>query len=319
MFHFFCLIFRSETRLLIWWDKYFNMARGESLFIGGPLSAWDKQFVWPRDGKKGKAPRSWWRGLRDIMTNTGPDIFVARKNDTTPIKPDQWGNWQASISISSIIYWHLPRDGYDSPEAQLHERRSYNGVYSADRSNRRYDPHTRKYVLWEYDNNYEQDSHKKYPLFTRKEHDWLSRHPHRRMRSKDWTVAGPKVSHADRILKNSPLTVRNIEVWERVQWLLEECISNWREYTRWDPGSRNIPGDQCRAPYGWRVAQPLRQPARALAPTEAWRTQWLAVYREYALYLWAGKEEADVWLWLVWRQKAMRQRWGEVLLSVNWP
>jgi hypothetical protein len=37
-----------------------------------------------------------------IMTNTGPDIFITRKNDTTPIKPDHWGNWQVHILMASI-------------------------------------------------------------------------------------------------------------------------------------------------------------------------------------------------------------------------
>lgn len=75
--------------------KFIRMAGGSgSMFIGGPRSAWDKQFVWPREGRKGKTPRSWWGGLMSIMTNTGPDIFITRKNDTTPIKPDHWGNWQ---------------------------------------------------------------------------------------------------------------------------------------------------------------------------------------------------------------------------------
>ncbi|KFX98217.1 hypothetical protein V490_02414 [Pseudogymnoascus sp. VKM F-3557] len=151
------------------------MARGEPLFLGGRRSAWDKQFVWPREGRKGKTPRSWWGGLMSIMTNTGPDIFITRKNDSTPIKPDHWGNW----------------DSYDSPEAQLRERR--NGLFNADRGSRRYDPYTRKYVLWEFDNNYHQDPLEKYPVLTREEHDWLARHPRRRRpKTKDWSSAGPK-------------------------------------------------------------------------------------------------------------------------------
>ncbi|OBU00318.2 hypothetical protein VE01_01509 [Pseudogymnoascus verrucosus] len=148
---------------------------GGSYVIGGPRSAWDKQFVWPREGRKGKTPRGWWGGLMSIMTNTGPDIFITRKNDTTPIKPDHWGNW----------------DSYDSPEAQARERRNY--AFNADRGNRRYDPHTRKYVLWEFTNNYDQDPVEKYPLFTREEHEWLARHPRkRRPKTKDWSAAGPK-------------------------------------------------------------------------------------------------------------------------------
>lgn len=96
--------------------------------------------------------------------------------------PQLFSNWQS-------------RDGYDSPEAQSRERRNYNGLYNADRGNRRYDPHTRKYVLWEYDNNYDQDPLDKYPLLTREEHEWLARHPRRRSpKGKDWTAAGPKAS-----------------------------------------------------------------------------------------------------------------------------
>ncbi|KFY24804.1 hypothetical protein V491_02007 [Pseudogymnoascus sp. VKM F-3775] len=91
------------------------------------------------------------------------------------------------------------QDGYDSPEAQSRERRSYNGLYNADRGNRRYDPHTRKYVLWEYDNNYDQGPLEKYPLLTREEHDWLARHPRRRRpKGKDWTATGPKAKVQER-------------------------------------------------------------------------------------------------------------------------
>ncbi|KFY49761.1 hypothetical protein V496_09823 [Pseudogymnoascus sp. VKM F-4515 (FW-2607)] len=83
------------------------------------------------------------------------------------------------------------QDSYDSPEAQLRERRNH--AFNADRGNRRYDPYTRKYVLWEYDNNYDQDPLEKYPLLTREEHDWLARHPRRRRpKTKDWSAAGPK-------------------------------------------------------------------------------------------------------------------------------
>jgi hypothetical protein len=76
---------------------HLKMARGEHSFLGGSAAAWDKQFVWPRD-KNGRTPRNWWDGFKDILSNRGPDIFVTRKNDRTPIKPDLWGNWQVLLS-----------------------------------------------------------------------------------------------------------------------------------------------------------------------------------------------------------------------------
>src|SRR5690554_4937882 len=90
---------------------------------------------------------------------------------------------------------NLPfRDGYDNPEAQLQESKSRNGIFNVDRGNRRYDPHSRKYVLWEHDNNYDKNPLKNYPIFTRKEREWLARHPRRRLKSKEWNVTGPKAS-----------------------------------------------------------------------------------------------------------------------------
>lgn len=89
-----------------------------------------------------------------------------------------------------------PRDGYDSREAQLRESlQSYKGLYNANRGQQRYDPHTRKYVTWEFDSNYNQDPRATYPLLTHKEYDWLSRHPRRRPQSKSWSATGPKASH----------------------------------------------------------------------------------------------------------------------------
>jgi hypothetical protein len=79
------------------------MARGEPLFLGGRREAWDKQFVWPREGPKGRARRSWWGGFIDILSNKGPDMFITRKNDNTPIKPDQWGNWQVQLNKSTNV------------------------------------------------------------------------------------------------------------------------------------------------------------------------------------------------------------------------
>jgi hypothetical protein len=52
------------------------------------------QFVWPKDGSKGKSGhRGFFGGLSDIMTNRGPDMFLQRRGKRTAIRPEFWGNW----------------------------------------------------------------------------------------------------------------------------------------------------------------------------------------------------------------------------------
>jgi hypothetical protein len=55
--------------------------------------SWNLKFVWPKDGVKGKGHRGFFGRLDNILTGRGPDIFLARGNSITPIKPDFWGNW----------------------------------------------------------------------------------------------------------------------------------------------------------------------------------------------------------------------------------
>ena len=58
------------------------------------------QFVWPKDGYKGRSGnRGFFGGLSDIMVGRGPDIFLQKKGSRTAIRPDFWGNWQAPLEI----------------------------------------------------------------------------------------------------------------------------------------------------------------------------------------------------------------------------
>jgi hypothetical protein len=52
------------------------------------------QFVWPKDGPKGRSGhRGFFGRLDNILTNRGPDVFLQRKGSSTPILPETWGNW----------------------------------------------------------------------------------------------------------------------------------------------------------------------------------------------------------------------------------
>lgn len=62
------------------------------------------QFVWPKDGPKGRnGHRGFFRGLGDILTNRGPDIFLQRQGSCTPITQDWWANWYAHKTPSSAV------------------------------------------------------------------------------------------------------------------------------------------------------------------------------------------------------------------------
>ena len=141
----------------------------------------DFQFVWPRDRRpNGSKKRTKLQAFSDILWGKGPDIFVTRKHDKTPIPSDMWGNWA----------------GYHSPEEQAMDRgfsaKGICGIGSADRRYKRYDPHSRKYVEWELDQNWNIDL-PLLPRYTRKEHEWLARHPHRKLKGKDYGRGRPKV------------------------------------------------------------------------------------------------------------------------------
>ncbi|KAG4413050.1 hypothetical protein IFR04_013814 [Cadophora malorum] len=85
------------------------------------------QFVWPKDGPKGRGHRGFWGRLNNIKSGQGPDIFLQRRGSREPIKPDQWQNW----------------DSYRFFDAHIEEM-----TYPASRKYERYDPHDRTYKKW---------------------------------------------------------------------------------------------------------------------------------------------------------------------------
>ncbi|KAH7309303.1 hypothetical protein BKA65DRAFT_543517 [Rhexocercosporidium sp. MPI-PUGE-AT-0058] len=85
------------------------------------------QFVWPKDGHRGRGHRGFWGRLNNIATGKGPDVFIQRKGSKEPIMQDQWQNW----------------DSYASFNAHMEEE-----SYPASRGFERYDPYTRTYKEW---------------------------------------------------------------------------------------------------------------------------------------------------------------------------
>ncbi|KAL2066045.1 hypothetical protein VTL71DRAFT_2116 [Oculimacula yallundae] len=85
------------------------------------------QFVWQKDGIKGRGHRGFWGRLENIVTGKGPDVFVQHKGSKVPIIRDRWQNW----------------DSYSSAQARDQEERSL-----VSRGLKRYDPYTRKYEEW---------------------------------------------------------------------------------------------------------------------------------------------------------------------------
>jgi hypothetical protein len=60
-----------------------EMAKGKKL-----------QFVWPKDGPKGRSGhRGFFGRLDNILTGRGPDVFLQRGGSREAIRPDLWGNW----------------------------------------------------------------------------------------------------------------------------------------------------------------------------------------------------------------------------------
>lgn len=160
------------------------------------------QFVWPKDGPKGKSGhRGFWGRFNNVVTNRGPDIFLQRKGDKNPIKPDEWGNWYAIVQ--EVLYLHRlisSRDGYTDSNAQLIE----NTRQWMSRGVQRYDPHTRRYKTWAINDDHFQQGPDGlgpgyYPHFTALEYDRMSRRLDRGHRvvpgkmGRDWNEYGPKV------------------------------------------------------------------------------------------------------------------------------
>ncbi|KAH7417799.1 hypothetical protein BKA64DRAFT_738357 [Cadophora sp. MPI-SDFR-AT-0126] len=85
------------------------------------------QFVWPKDGYKGRERRGFWGRLNNIRTGKGPDIFLQPKGSNEPIMQDQWQNW----------------DSYRFLDCHIDEATNF-----ASRGYKRYDPHDRTYKKW---------------------------------------------------------------------------------------------------------------------------------------------------------------------------
>ena len=166
------------------------------------------QFVWPKDGHKGRSGhRGFFGGLNDIITGRGPDIFLQRKGSRTGIRPDFWGNWQVFIArAGKKVYLRFDRDSYHYPAYHCQEiGRSYqNGLWSASRGTRRYDPHTRRYTEWSIPHDWhghriDDQNQAFYPRFTQDEARQFIRRlqHHRRINPRsmgsEWTTDGPRV------------------------------------------------------------------------------------------------------------------------------
>ncbi|TVY24312.1 hypothetical protein LHYA1_G007927 [Lachnellula hyalina] len=110
------------------------------------------QFVWPKDGPKGRSGhRGFFGRMNNVLTNRGPDIFLQRKGSSTPISPDCWSNWDS---------YHQRNYHY------LEEAGPY-----VSRGVKRYDPHSRRYKTWTIPHDWEGDYSAQgiYPHFTASE------------------------------------------------------------------------------------------------------------------------------------------------------
>ncbi|KAF7945592.1 uncharacterized protein EAE97_004630 [Botrytis byssoidea] len=135
------------------------------------------QFIWPKDGPKGRGHRGFLGRLNNVVTNKGPDIFVGKQGSR--ISPDRWQNW-------------------DSYHDEHKHKQEVTGAFSRDF--KRYDPHTRKYVEWEQAqdwNGYGIGNHAwEYPRLNLDEYNKIYKayHQGRRIdpsKFKDWNHSGP--------------------------------------------------------------------------------------------------------------------------------
>ncbi|PVH73454.1 hypothetical protein DL98DRAFT_469279 [Cadophora sp. DSE1049] len=144
------------------------------------------QFVWPKDGPKGRGHRGFWGRLSNIVTGKGPDVFLQHKGSTDPITQDEWSNW----------------DSYAFHDAHRAEERN-----PVSRGFERYDPYSRKYVEWATPHDWYGTGVNGTGLgphnagrtrFTRKEATQLRKLQHRGVRinpeemGSDWHNMGPK-------------------------------------------------------------------------------------------------------------------------------
>ncbi|TVY82014.1 hypothetical protein LSUE1_G005330 [Lachnellula suecica] len=139
------------------------------------------QFVWPKDGPKGRSGhRGFFGRLDNILTNRGPDVFLQRKGSTTAITPDFWSNWDS--------FHH--KDYHYQEEA---------GPY-VSRGVQRYDPDSRRYKTWTVPHDWHGVESRDgiYPHFTQREWKKIARQwRHGRLvdplkMGRDWNSDGPK-------------------------------------------------------------------------------------------------------------------------------
>ena len=142
------------------------------------------------------------------MTGKGPDMFLQRKGSRMAIRPDFWGNWQASYEVLFVREdcLRFDRDSYHYPEYHRQElARSYqNGLFRTSRGTQRYDPGSRTYKEWSVPHDWNCDrindqGQPFYPRFTRDEaRKIIQRLQHGRQvnpcsMGSGWTVDGPRV------------------------------------------------------------------------------------------------------------------------------
>ena len=106
-----------------------------------PASSWRQdnrwQFVWPND-----KPRGTWGRWKDILTNKGPDIFIAEQNTREPERPI-WSNWKTR--------GHQHPDNYDprwdNDGKPFRQDQEFAGVFDFQRRDpdMKYDFATRRY------------------------------------------------------------------------------------------------------------------------------------------------------------------------------
>ncbi|KAH8803212.1 hypothetical protein F5884DRAFT_499783 [Xylogone sp. PMI_703] len=148
------------------------------------------RIIWPKDGEKGKNKRGFLRGLNDILTGRGPDMFLQtpRERKAASIPREVCGNW----------------DSYHDQDAHVAEQFQHNGFWNTSRGVHRYDPYSRRYVEWFIPTDWHQNGgdpytdESYYPMFTRKEWHRMNRSLSRgkqvdpRKMGKDWSAFGPK-------------------------------------------------------------------------------------------------------------------------------
>ncbi|PSS16531.1 hypothetical protein M430DRAFT_19520 [Amorphotheca resinae ATCC 22711] len=142
------------------------------------------QFVWPKDGPKGRSGhRGFFGRLDNILTGRGPDVFLQRGGSREAIRPDLWGNW----------------DSYHFQDYHFDELANHH----VSRGTRRYDPHTRRYTDWAiphdwFGNRIALNGNHNYPRFTAGEARQLLRQYRRtgqidpEKMGKDWHHEGPR-------------------------------------------------------------------------------------------------------------------------------